>query len=256
MKAGTPAIEWKDTRISFNGKPVLDALTGVVDRHRITGVLGPSGSGKTTLLRTLSRLHDRTDGFHVEGEVRVDGADIYRGGGRDVYHLRRRVGMVFQTPCVFPVSVRENVLFGVRHLFPERKHQHEQLAEETLRRVFLWEEVKDRLHKPAPTLSQGQQQRLAIARALAVEPAVLLMDEPTASLDPHSSAAIEDLILSLKSRHTVLLVTHNIPQARRVCDDVIFLHRGTFHECGKNPGFFDNPRTPETKNYLSREPEA
>ncbi len=253
MNANAIAIEWNDARISFNGKPVLDALTGVVKRHHVTGILGPSGSGKTTLLRALSRLHDRTGGFRVEGAMRVEGKDIYGEAGLDVYNLRRSVGMVFQTPCVFPVSIRENVLFGARHLFPQRKQDFESLVEATLRRVFLWEEVKDRLHKPAPTLSQGQQQRLAIARTLAIEPAVLLMDEPTASLDPHSSAAIEELIVSLKTSHTVLLVTHNIPQARRVCDEVIFLHRGTFHECGKNPDFFDHPVHPETRNYLRRE---
>ena len=254
MKAEPNVIEWKNASISFNGKPILSELTGVVGTHRVTGILGPSGSGKTTLLRTLSRLNDRTDGFRVQGEVRVRGMDIYGEKDLDVYRLRRTVGMVFQTPCVFPVSVRENVLFGMRRLFPKRKKEFQSLVEETLRRVFLWEEVKDRLHKPALTLSQGQQQRLAIARTLAIDPEVLLMDEPTASLDPHSNAAIENLIASLKKRHTVLLVTHNIPQAKRVCDEVIFLHRGRLHECGKNPDFFEHPQNSETRNYLNREP--
>ena len=252
MTSEAIAIELENASISYNGKPVLDGLSGRIRRRAVTAVIGPSGSGKTTLLRTLSRLNDRHRGFRVQGGVRVQGQDIY-ASDQDVYDLRRRVAMVFQTPCVFPVSIRENVLFGLRQLFPGRKKQHAALAEEILRKVFLWEEVKDRLHKPAPTLSQGQQQRLAIARALAVDPEVFLMDEPTASLDPHSTGAIEDLIAALRQEHTVVLVTHNIAQAKRVCDDVLFLHRGRIHESGSVSTCLDHPKHPETRAYLNRE---
>ncbi|KMP12532.1 hypothetical protein UR09_00230 [Candidatus Nitromaritima sp. SCGC AAA799-A02] len=244
-------MEMEDAAIFYNGKPILDRVSCAFRANAVTGLVGPSGSGKTTLLRTLSRLNDRIDGFRVEGRVHVVGQEIY-GNGVDVYHLRRQVGMIFQKPVVFPKSIYENTVFGLKHLAPQRKREFPGVAERVLKEVLLWEEVKDRLHKPAPTLSQGQQQRLAIARTLAVDPEILLLDEPTSSLDPRSSAAIEDLIVSLKARHTLVLVTHNLAQARRVCDDLVFLRDGTVWEQGSCREIFANPEKKETRDYLTR----
>jgi len=244
-------MEMDNAAIFYNGKPVLDKVCCGFRVNAVTGVVGASGSGKTTLLRTLSRLNDRVGGFRVHGQVRLEGHEIY-GNGTDVYQLRRRVGMVFQKPVVFPKSIFKNAVFGLKQLAPEMKKEFPQAAERVLREVFLWDEVKDRLHKPAQTLSQGQQQRLAIARTLAVDPEIILMDEPTSSLDPKSSTAIEELIVSLKSRHTLVLVTHHLAQARRVCDDLLFLNEGTVWEQGGCLEMFENPKRKETHEYLSR----
>jgi len=250
-----PAIEMQEASISYNGKPVLEDLDMLIPEKTAVGIIGPSGSGKSTLLRTLCRMNDRVSGFHVQGRIRVGGNDIY-GKGIDVYQLRRKVGMVFQTPCVFPKSIFENVIFALKRLRPHLKKEFPQIAEQTLREVFLWEEVKDRLHKPASILSLGQQQRLVIARSLAIQPEILLMDEPTSSLDPKSTSAIEELIASLKTRHTIALVTHNLSQAKRVADDLIFLHRGRIWESGSTAEMFESPSRPETRDYLSRRTDA
>ncbi|NIQ01097.1 MAG: phosphate ABC transporter ATP-binding protein [Nitrospinaceae bacterium] len=250
MTPKDPVLELQNATVRYNGRPVLEGLTRVFSRNAVTAVIGPSGSGKTTLLRTLSRLNDRVPGFRVEGGLRVLGREIYRDS-IDVYGLRQRVGMIFQSPCVFPRSIYENVLFGLKHLGTVPKAEQPEIVERLLRRVSLWAEVCDRLHKPAPTLSQGQQQRLAIARTLAVEPEVLLMDEPTSALDPKSVQAIEALIDSLRPTHTVVLVTHNLDQARRIGDDIVFLYQGRIWESGPNPEFFERPARPETRDYLS-----
>ncbi len=246
-----PVIEMQGASISYNGKPVLEGLDLLIAEKSVTGVIGPSGSGKSTLLRTLCRMNDRTLGFHVQGRIRVGGNDIYEKN-TDVYHLRRKVGMVFQSPCVFPKSIYENVIFALKRLRPQLKKDFACIAEQTLREVFLWEEVKDRLHKPASILSLGQQQRLAIARSLIIQPEILLMDEPTSSLDPKSSLAIEELIAQLKTRHTIVLVTHNLSQAKRVADDLIFLYQGRIWESGSTAQMFENPCRPETRDYLFR----
>ncbi len=175
-------------------------------------------------------MNDRIPGFYLEGEVSVAGQNIC-AQDTDVYALRRQVGLIFQKPCVFPKSIYENVIFGLRHHHPEKKKEFSTLSELALRKAFLWEEVKNRLHEPAPTLSQGQQQRLAIARTLAVDPKVLLMDEPTSSLDPRSTRALEQLIVSLKTEHTVILVTHNLEQAERICDTLYCVEDGRVYEC-------------------------
>jgi phosphate transport system ATP-binding protein len=245
------AIEMQKASISYNSKPVLADLDLAVPEKTAVGIVGPSGSGKSTLLRTLCRMNDRISGFHVEGRIRVGDRDIYENG-IDVYRLRRNVGMVFQAPCVFPKSIFENVIFALKRISPHLKKEFAQIAEQTLRDVFLWEEVKDRLHKPASILSLGQQQRLVIARSLAIKPEILLMDEPTSSLDPKSSAAIEALIVSLKSRHTIVLVTHNLPQAKRITDDLIFLHQGKIRESGSTAEMFAEPICQETRDYLNR----
>ena len=249
MKKTRPFMEIQEVSISFNGKPVLENITAGFQRNVVTGVIGPSGSGKSTLLRTLSRMNDRVQGFSVRGKVMVDGEEIY-GNGIDVHRLRQKMGMVFQNPCVFPKSIFENVVFGVKHLFPGRKKEFPELVERTLREVILWEEVKDRLHKPAPTLSQGQKQRLAMARTLALDPEVLLMDEPTSALDPRSMQAIEELIGSMKGKRTVVLVTHNMDQARRISQDLIFLCEGRICESGTCSELFANPIHEETRDYL------
>jgi phosphate transport system ATP-binding protein len=214
------AIQLEQVRLSYSGKTVIETASCTVRKNTVTAVVGPSGSGKSTLLRTLCRMNDRVPGFQVEGKVVVLGRDIH-DPALNVYELRKQVGMVFQKPCVFPKSIYENVIFGLKyHASPNGKSFPEQ-SEQALRDTFLWNEVKDRLHEPAHTLSQGQQQRLAMARTLAVDPGILLMDEPTSALDPKSSQAIEDLILSLKDRHTIVLVTHNVDQAERVAEDLI-----------------------------------
>ena len=220
MTENTHAIQLEQVRLSYSGKAVIETASCTIRKNAVTAVVGPSGSGKSTLLRTLCRMNDRVPGFQVEGKVVVLGRDIH-DPSLNVYELRKQVGMVFQKPCVFPKSIVENVIFGLKfHAIPNGKSFSER-SEQALRDVFLWDEVKDRLHDPAHTLSQGQQQRLAMARTLAVDPEILLMDEPTSALDPKSSRAIEDLILSLKDRHTLVLVTHNVDQAERVAEDLI-----------------------------------
>ena len=220
MTQNSYAIELERVRLSYSGEAVIETASCTVRKNAVTAVVGPSGSGKSTLLRTLCRMNDRVPGFQVEGSVRVLGRDIH-DPALNVYELRKRVGMVFQKPCVFPKSIEENVIFGLKFHDSRTGRDFSEKSEQALRDAFLWDEVKNRLGDPAHTLSQGQQQRLAMARTLAVDPEILLMDEPTSALDPKSSKAIEDLILSLKDRHTIVLVTHNVEQAERVADDLI-----------------------------------
>lgn len=216
-------IQFRNFTAAFGERKILHELTLNLPTNSITAVIGASGSGKTTLLRVLCRMNDRIENFRVEGSVLVDGVDIYRPD-TDAYALRRKVGMVFQKPCVFPKSIFDNVVFGVGQKIPKKEHAN--LVEQVLREVFLWEEVKDRLEEKATTLSQGQQQRLTLARTLAVGPEVLLMDEPTSSLDPKSTAAIEKLVQSLKKRHTILWVTHQHEQAQSIADRVLAIEKG------------------------------
>lgn len=243
-------IELRDVTLSFGNKLIFDNISYAFADKQVTGILGPSGAGKSTLLRTLNRMNDEIESFSVRGTVRVQGREIYNNG-IDLYQLRRRVGMVFQKPCVFPRSIYDNVLLGLRKIAPHKKREFPSMVEKTLQQVFLWDEVKDRLKRPATVLSQGQQQRLSIARALALEPDVLLMDEPTSSLDPKSTRAIEDLVLSQKNQRAVILVTHNLEQARRVSDEAIFVCEGGICESGPTDNLFDNPCREETAEYLS-----
>ena len=226
MTENTHAIQLECVRLSYSGKAVIETASCTIRKNAVTAVVGPSGSGKSTLLRTLCRMNDRIPGFQVEGRVQVLGRNIY-DPGVNVYELRKQVGMVFQKPCVFPKSIYENVIFGLKFHASPNGESFPERSEQALRDAFLWDEVKDRLHDPAHTLSQGQQQRLAMARTLAVDPEILLMDEPTSALDPKSSRAIEDLILSLKDKHTLVLVTHNVDQAERVAEDVICVDEKT-----------------------------
>lgn len=207
---------------------------------------------KSTLLRCLNRMNDEVDGHILDGQVRVAGEDIY-AKGQDVVSLRRDVGMVFQKPCVFPKSIAENVLFGVQHQRKLDKLEKTQIVEENLKAVSLWVEVRHRLDDPAGSLSLGQQQRVCLARTLAVKPRVILLDEPTSALDPVSARAIEALMVSLKQDYTLILVTHNIQQAKRVADHLVFMCDGKVIEQGPKTLLFNNPQHEQTRKYLQEE---
>lgn len=229
MSDQIPAVELRIAHVFFKNHRVLEDLNRLFPSRSATGIFGPSGSGKTTLLRTLSRMNDDVEGFRVEGRVLIDGENIY-SDAVEASRLRQKVGMLFQKPCVFPKSIYQNVVFGLRHRDGIDRKAVPEMAENVLREVRLWDEVKDRLNEWAPNLSQGQQQRLALARLLILEPEILLMDEPTSSLDPRSAEAIESLIERHAKLRTILLVTHNLEQARRVCGEIVFMDCGRFLE--------------------------
>jgi phosphate transport system ATP-binding protein len=224
------------------------ALT--VPERSVVALIGPSGCGKTTFLRTLNRMNDLVDGTRHSGDVLLDGQEIY-GSGMPAMELRRRVGMVFQKSNPFPKSVFENVVFGQRVAGLKNKNQLYAIAERCLRRAALWDEVKDRLDDSALNLSGGQQQRLCIARALATDPEVLLLDEPASALDPASTARIEDLIFELKRDYTVVIVTHNMQQAARVADLTAFFFQGKLIEVGSTDQIFTRPRVKQTEDYIT-----
>lgn len=219
--AGGKVMEVRDLSVFAGKRELLRKASLEVVEHEIFGIIGPSGGGKSTLLRSLNRLTDLT-GVRVSGEVLLHGKSVF-APGTDVNALRARVGMLFQQPVVFPASVGENVLFGAKRLRRLSRPEQVETVESALREAALWEEVKDRLKAPATTLSVGQQQRLCLARTLATKPEVILMDEPTSALDPRSTEAIEALVLRLKQRHTLVLVTHNLRQARQVADRLAFI---------------------------------
>lgn len=216
----------------------------------VTAFIGPSGCGKSTFLKTLNRMNDLVDGVRIEGEVLLDGEQVY-GPNVDTIALRRRVGMVFQQPNPFPMSIYDNVAYGPRVHGIHSKGQLDDIVEESLRGAAIWDEVKDRLKKSALGLSGGQQQRLCIARALAVQPEVLLMDEPTSALDPISTSKIEDLMESLKKKYTVIVVTHNMQQATRVSDYTAFFLLGDLIEFGKTEQIFSYPKEKKTEDYIT-----
>lgn len=222
-----PAImKIKDLTVEAGGQIILNKLCLDIQEKAVTSFVGPSGVGKSTLLRTLNRLTDDESGLKIEGEIEFNNESIFQKS-IDVKFLRRAVGIVFQKPIIFPISVLENVLFGVRHIKKIAKDEGLELAQTVLKESFLWEEVKNRLNKPALRLSIGQQQRLAIARTLALKPKVLLLDEPTASLDSHATQMIEDLITTLKDTRAIVLVTHDLPQARKMSDRIVEFKYGT-----------------------------
>ncbi|MBN8645204.1 MAG: phosphate ABC transporter ATP-binding protein [Planctomycetes bacterium] len=218
--------------------------------HRVTALIGPSGCGKSTLLRWINRMNSMVPGARCEGVMDLHGLDL-TGAGLDVVDLRRRVGMVFQKPNPFPKSIYDNVAFGPRLHLKLKRAQLDALVEASLRSAALWDEVKGRLHKSALGLSGGQQQRLCIARALAVEPEVLLMDEPASALDPKSTARIEDLIRELRDRYTIAIVTHNMQQAARVSDVTAFFFEGALIESGPTLQLFTRPSNPRTEDYVT-----
>ncbi|MEO6463247.1 MAG: phosphate ABC transporter ATP-binding protein PstB [Candidatus Eisenbacteria bacterium] len=235
----------------FYGKhQALHEVTLAIPEKAVTALIGPSGCGKSTLLRTFNRMNDLIDGVRVEGAVRLDGEDLY-GSGVDVVDLRRRVGMVFQRANPFPKSIYENVAFGPRMFGLRSGGEMDDLVERTLRQAALWDEVKDRLKESALRLSGGQQQRLCIARGLAVEPEVLLMDEPASALDPTSTAKIEELILDLKAQYTIVVVTHNMQQAARISGRTAFLFQGRLVEYDETAKIFTQPAQRMTEDYIS-----
>lgn len=220
-----------------------------VPSHEITAFIGPSGCGKSTLLKSLNRMNDLIPDCKITGKILLDGEDIY--GDIDINSLRKRVGMVFQKPNPFPMSVYDNVAFGPRTHGVRGKKQLDELVEQSLRAAAIWDELKDRLKKSALGLSGGQQQRLCIARALAVAPDVLLMDEPTSALDPISTAKIEDLVVELRKKYTILMVTHNMQQAARISDQTAFFLLGEIIEFGKTDAVFSIPADKRTEDYIT-----
>ena len=230
----------------------FQALKGIdmkIPEHEITAFIGPSGCGKSTFLKTLNRMNDLVEGCRIEGTVKLDNEDIY--GGMDVSVLRKRVGMVFQSPNPFPMSIYDNIAFGPRTHGIRSKAVLDEIVERSLRQAAIWEECKDRLKKNALGMSGGQQQRLCIARALAVEPEVLLMDEPTSALDPISTSKIEDLVMELKEKYTIIIVPHNMQQAARISDNTAFFLLGDMVEFDRTEKIFSNPSDKRTEDYIT-----
>lgn len=234
----------------YGKKHALKDIDLEIRCHAVTALIGPSGCGKSTFLRCLNRMNDLVEGAHIQGRVLLDGEDIY-DEQVDVTRLRRRVGMVFQSPNPFPSSIYENVSYGPRLHGVKKRERLEEIVAHALKQAALWDEVKDRLKKPALGLSGGQQQRLCIARALAVEPEVLLMDEPTSALDPVATLKIEELIKSLRKDYTLVIVTHNMQQAVRVADDTAFFLAGEVVESGSTDSLFRWPADRRTKMYIT-----
>ena len=220
-----------------------------IPENKITAFIGPSGCGKSTLLKSLNRMNDLVEGCKITGEFLLDGEDIY--GDMDINQLRKRVGMVFQKPNPFPMSIYDNIAYGPRPHGIKNKAQLDEIVEKSLRDAAIWDEVKDRLKKSALGMSGGQQQRLCIARALAVEPEVLLMDEPTSALDPISTAKIEDLAMELKDKYTIVMVTHNMQQATRVSDKTAFFLLGEVIEYADTDKLFSVPQDKRTEDYIT-----
>lgn len=253
-KAALPdtCLEVEDLSLNYlrSRNVALHNVSLAVPRKRVTAFIGPSGCGKSSLLRCFNRMNDLIEGSVLTGQVRLDGENIY-ARGMDVAALRRRVGMVFQMPNPFPKSIYENVAFGLRIQGLNKKRVLDERIEKALRAAALWDEVKDRMLQNAVTLSGGQQQRLVIARAIAVEPEVLLLDEPASALDPISTLRIEELIYELKTRYTIVIVTHNMQQAARVSDMTAFMNLGRLVEFGETDTLFTNPRESQTEDYIT-----
>ncbi len=238
-----------DLNLYYGSFQALKGITMNVPDRKITALIGPSGCGKSTLLKTLNRMNDLVEGVKITGQVLLDGEDIF--GGMDVTLLRKRVGMVFQKPNPFPMSVYDNVAFGPRTHGVKGRAKLDDIVEKSLRDAAIWEELKERLKKDALGLSGGQQQRLCIARALAVEPEVLLMDEPTSALDPISTSKIEDLAISLKEKYTIVIVTHNMQQAARISDMTGFFLLGDLVEFAETEKLFSIPSDKRTEDYIT-----
>jgi phosphate transport system ATP-binding protein len=243
-------IEVKELSTWFGNKKILKEISCYFEDNSVTAVMGPSGCGKSTLLRSINRLNDTIGSFKMSGEVLLEGENIYAIDS-DVYDLRRRVGMVFQQPNPFPMSVRNNITYGPKLHGVKDEEELERLVEQSLKKAALWDEVKDALEEPAPNLSGGQQQRLCIARALSVDPPVLLMDEPVSSLDPISAGKIEELVIELKKDYTIIMVTHNVQQAFRVSDQAAFLYLGELVEFDKTKRIAEAPSDERTEAFIT-----
>ncbi len=247
----TQKITAHHVNVFYGEKQAIRDVSIDIDQEDVTAFIGPSGCGKSTFLRTLNRMNDTVANARVEGEIRLDGEDIY-SKDMDVVQLRARVGMVFQKPNPFPKSIYENVAYGPRiHGLARNKAYLDQIVEQSLTRAGLWAEVKDRLSDSGTALSGGQQQRLCIARAIAVDPEVILMDEPCSALDPIATARIEELIHDLRGRYAIVIVTHNMQQAARVSQKTAFFHLGELVEYGDTNDIFTNPREQRTTDYIT-----
>ncbi|MEN9331866.1 MAG: phosphate transporter ATP-binding protein [Bacteroidota bacterium] len=243
-------IESKNVNLHYGSFHALKGINMAIEKNTVTALIGPSGCGKSTFLRLFNRMNDLIDGVKIEGECLIDGKDIYSKSIK-IDDLRKRVGMVFQKPNPFPKTIFENVAYGLRVNGITHKSFIEERVEACLKQAALWDEVKDKLKKSAMALSGGQQQRLCIARALAIEPSVLLMDEPASALDPISTAKIEELIYDLKNLYTIIIVTHNMQQAGRVSDSTAFFYLGELVEFDSTKKIFTNPTDVRTQNYIT-----
>ena len=245
----TNKFKIEDLNLFYSDFKALDNVSLDIEANKITAFIGPSGCGKSTFLKTLNRMNDIIEGCKITGNVLLDNEDIY--GDMDVNLLRKRVGMVFQKPNPFPMSVYDNIAYGPRTHGVKSKAKLDEIVEKSLRNAAIWDELKDRLKKSALGLSGGQQQRLCIARALAVQPEVILMDEPTSALDPISTSKIEDLVLELKKNYTIVIVTHNMQQATRISDKTVFFLMGEIIESNDTEVLFSMPKDKRTEDYIT-----
>jgi phosphate transport system ATP-binding protein len=250
---GTGGINVKNLNVWYKENQALKGVNIKIKKNSITAFIGPSGCGKTTLLRCLNRMNDNIKGFRLEGQVLINGKDIYKINKlSELIELRRNVGMVFQQPNLFPMSINRNMKLPIReNLKGLSGGEINGLIEKKLKDVHIYDEVKDRLHKPALRLSGGQQQRLCIARTITIDPEVILFDEPCSALDPISTMKIEDLLMDMKEKYTIVIVTHNLEQARRIADYAAFFYQGQIFEQGTNEDIFMNPKEELTIRYLS-----
>lgn len=246
----TISITAKDLNLYYDDTHALKDISMVIPQHRVSSFIGPSGCGKSTLLRCFNRMNDLVDGVRIDGKVELEGDEIY-AKGVNVAELRTRVGMVFQKPNPFPKSIYENVAYGLRLQGVKNRRTLDEAVEKALKGAALWDEAKDRLHDNALGLSGGQQQRLVIARTIAIEPEVLLLDEPASALDPISTLKIEELINELKDRYTIVIVTHNMQQAARVSDYTAFMYLGELIEFNDTNTLFTNPSQKQTEDYIT-----
>jgi len=244
------ALDINKLNLFYGKKQALNNITMSIPKGQVTAFIGPSGCGKSTLLRSINRMNDLVDNCHISGEINLHGNNIY-DKHVDVAELRRKVGMVFQRPNPFPKTIYENVVYGLRIMGENNRRRLDDAAEKSLRSAALWNEVKDRLHESALGLSGGQQQRLVIARAIAIQPEVLLLDEPTSALDPISTLTIEELINDLKKQFTVVIVTHNMQQAARVSDQTAFMYMGDLIEYSDTNTLFTTPMKKKTEDYIT-----
>ena len=242
-------IEAKNMNLWYGANHALKNINIALPERQITALIGPSGCGKSTFLKSLNRMNDLVEGCRIEGEVTFDGVDIYKNYDANI--LRKRVGMVFQKPNPFPMSIYDNIAYGPRIHGIKSKVKLDEIVEDSLRKAAIWDECKDRLKKSALGMSGGQQQRLCIARALAVEPEILLMDEPTSALDPISTSKIEDLAVELREKYTIIMVTHNMQQAARIADKTAFFLLGEVVEFDSTDKIFSNPADKRTEDYIT-----
>jgi phosphate transport system ATP-binding protein len=250
LEEETIALKVNDLKLSYGDNEALHGIDMLIPKNRVTAFIGPSGCGKSTLLRCFNRMNDLVDDCHINGEILLDDNNIY-DRSVDIAELRRRVGMVFQKPNPFPKSIYENVAYGLRIQGVTKKRVIDETVEWALKSAALWDEVKDRLHESALGMSGGQQQRLVIARTIAVKPEVLLLDEPASALDPISTLKIEELIHELKKDFTIVIVTHNMQQAARVSDYTAFMYMGDMIEFGVTDTLFTNPAKKQTEDYIT-----